>query len=407
MLRHHVSPPLLRRLLALGTASIVLAAPGAAVPDPGALRGVELAGAVPVAEVPAVEPPAVEPPSCAVVAAGLSRREQVGQLMMVAVSSGGMTSGQARTLSRVHAGSVLLLGNSTAGRVRVRRLSSKVHGLAGRPDGVGILLAVDQEGGTVQRLRGPGFDRIPSAREQATWSRARLTSRAERWGRQLRAAGVDADLAPVADVVPRSLERVNQPIGVLRRGYGPKPDVVAAKVRAVVSGMDRAQVATAVKHYPGLGRVRGNTDFVRTVVDRTTTRHDRALRGFRAGAAAGADMIMVSSARYTKIDARRRAVFSPVVLKSMLREDLGYGGVIISDDLTAPGFRDHTPSRRAVLFLRAGGDLMIVGDAAKAARMAAAVRARAATDARFRTELSEKVTRVLQLKARRGLTSCR
>ena len=153
--------------------------------------------------------------------------------------------------------------------------------------------------------------------------------------------------------------------------------------------------------------MRGNTDLVNTVVDRTTTRHDRALKGFTAGTRAGADMVMVSSAYYTRIDSRRRAVFSPVVLKSMLRSDLRYRGVIISDDLTAPGFRDRTPAWRAVSFLAAGGDLMIVGSSSQAAAMATAVQRRAAGDAAFRAELPRKVTRVLQMKARRGLATCR
>lgn len=397
------SPRLLRRLATTGLTAVLVAAswtgpaPGAPVPAHDAARGT----------VPAPEPPVVEVPSCSDLAAAMSRREQVGQLFMVGIGSGGMTAGQARTLSRVHAGSVLLLGTSTAGRGPVRRLSEKVHALPGRPEGVGIMLAVDQEGGTVQRLRGRGFDRIPSAREQAKMSRSRLTAKAARWARQLRAAGVDADLAPVADVVPRRLERVNQPIGVLRRGYGPDPDVVAAKVTAFVTGMQRGGVATAVKHYPGLGRVRGNTDLVREVVDRSTTRHHRSLRAFDAAAAAGTDMVMVSSASYAKIDPRRRAALSPVVVQSMLRGDLGFGGVVISDDLTAPGFRDHTPGQRAVLFLRAGGDLVIVGDTSEAATMASAVRARAARDAEFAAQLPVKVARVLTMKARRGLAGCR
>lgn len=347
------------------------------------------------------------PPTCSSVAASLSLGEQVGQLLMVGISSDGMSSAQTRTLSRAHAGSVILLGNTTAGRAAVRRVSDRVHGLSGKPRGVAIMLAVDQEGGTVQRLRGAGFDRIPSARDQAKLSASSLRTKAERWARQLRAAGVDANLAPVADVVPRSLERVNQPVGVLRRGYGPNPDVVAARASAFIAGMHRGHVAAAVKHYPGLGRVRGNTDYVNRVVDRSTTRHDRALKGFAASAAAGVDMVMVSSAVYTRIDDRRRAVFSPVVLKSMLRTDLRYRGMIISDDLTAPGFRDYSVGTRAVTFLLAGGDLLIVGDPAKAPAMVAAVKKHAAADAVFRRDLPHKVTRVLEMKARRGLVSCR
>ena len=91
------------------------------------------------------------------------------------------------------------------------------------PEGVRTLLAVDQEGGLVQRLKGRGFDRIPAARDQAELSDAELTRRASRWGSQLRAAGISASLAPVADVVPADLAQVNAPIGQLGRGYGASP----------------------------------------------------------------------------------------------------------------------------------------------------------------------------------------
>ena len=76
-----------------------------------------------------------------------------------------------------------------------------------------MMIAADQEGGLVQRLRGPGFSRIPSARQQAKVNDTLLARDAATWARQLKLAGVDADLAPVSDVVPLAWERRNQPIG--------------------------------------------------------------------------------------------------------------------------------------------------------------------------------------------------
>jgi len=345
-------------------------------------------------------------PTCNDLAASLTLSQQIGQLMMVGISSTGLSTSQARILSRGHVGSVILLGNTTVGRRPVKALAGRVHGLAGRPKGVAIMLAVDQEGGQVQRLRGPGFDRMPSARSQTRLSQRTLEARASGWGRQLRAAGVDANLAPVADLVPRSMERINRPVGVLQRGYGPDPDVVAAKVAAFVRGMQKAGVVTAVKHYPGLGRVRGNTDFETHVVDRITTRRDRTLLGFRAGAASGADMVMVSSAYYTRIDPKHRAVFSKTIIGQLLRKDARFTGVVISDDLAAQAVRDYSVGRRAVTFLAAGGDLLIVGDPRLAPTMVAAVKARASSDRTFRAELERKTVRVLTMKARRGLARC-
>jgi beta-N-acetylhexosaminidase len=289
---------------------------------------------------------------------------------------------------------------------RVRDVVARVRAASVRPEGVETLLAADQEGGLVQRLQGPGFDTIPSAVRQAALSDAELGRRAETWGEQLAAAGIDADLAPVADVVPQDLVRVNQPVGQLRRGYGSDPDVVADKVAAFTSGMDDAGVATAVKHFPGLGRVRGNTDTTRDVVDETTTRDDAALRGFRAAVRAGVDMVMVSSATYARIDGRRRAVFSPVVVDGMIRDDLDFDGVVISDDLAAVALQDVPAGQRVVRFVQAGGDLAIVGSAAEARTMARALRVRAERDADFAAQVDRAAARVLRLKQRRGLTDC-
>jgi len=332
--------------------------------------------------------------------------ERVGQLLMVAVSSTGVTPEQAAAVGGTEAGGVILLGNTTAGINSVRQVVVVVRGAAARPQGVEVLLAADQEGGQVQRLKGNGFADIPSAVRQAQLPDAELARNAELWGDQLAGAGIDANLAPVADVVPRELGQANEPIGLLRRGYGPAPGVVADKVAAVVAGMDGAGIATAVKHFPGLGRVRGNTDTARDVVDRVTTRDDAGLAGFRAAVRSGTDMVMVSSATYARIDPRRLAVFSPVVVGEMICGDLGFRGVVISDDLAAAALQEVPAGQRVVRFLEAGGDLAIVGDAAEAQTMAAALLARAERDPEFAALVDQAVARVLAMKLRRGLADC-
>lgn len=346
-------------------------------------------------------------PTCAALAASLTMPQRVGQLLMVGVSSGGLTTRDRGVLAKSQAGSVIFLGNSRAGATQIRRLTRSARAATATPRKIRTLLAVDQEGGKVQRLRGRGFSTMPSALQQAKMSNTKLAQNARVWGRQLKAVGIDADLAPVADVVPRHLVSVNQPIGVLKRGYGPDPSVVARKAGAFVRGMDRAGVATSAKHYPGLGRVRGNTDFSSKVVDSTTTRADASLRGFSGAISARVDMVMASSAYYAKIDRNRRAVFSPIVLQQMLRGDQRFKGVIISDDLSARAVLDLAPGERAVRFLRAGGDLIIVGDPRSVSAMTSAIVTRAKLSRQFAAGVTARATRVLALKARRGLAHCR
>jgi beta-N-acetylhexosaminidase len=343
---------------------------------------------------------------CAQVVAKMSLAERIGQLLMIGVSSGGISASEKTIVEETRAGSIILLGTTTAGARAVRRVVGDVNEATLSPEGVKVMLAADQEGGLVQRLKGPGFARIPSARVQAEQSDAALRGNAYEWGHQLKEVGINANLAPVADVVPMSMVWVNKPIGQLRRGYGPSPKRVAAKVTAFSEGMDRAGVATAVKHFPGLGRVRGNTDFVSRVVDTKTTRDDAALAGFIAAIDAGADMVMVSSAFYNKIDDNHRAAFSSLIMEEMLRKDLGFSGVVISDDLAAAAMRVLPPGERARRFIRAGGDLLIVGDAKLATPMADAIKREASDNPAFEKRVTSSAARVVAMKQRRGLAHC-
>ena len=212
------------------------------------------------AETPTPTPTPTSTPSCVdQKLQTLTLREQAAQLIMTGISASGMTSAQRPIVQKEKPGGVFLLGNG--GSLSHTRTAMAAANTAATVKGVRPLIAADQEGGQIQRLKGPGFDRIPAATVQGSWSTDKLTARAQQWGGQLKQAGVNVDLAPVADVVPTSLKSQNAPIGSLNREYGNTPEEVGPPVQAFVRGMQQADVMTSVKHFPGLGRVRGNTDF--------------------------------------------------------------------------------------------------------------------------------------------------
>lgn len=337
----------------------------------------------------------------------MSVPEQAGQLMMVGIdSNAGLSEATATILTDSHVGSVLLLQNTERGVSGVRRLTDQVRSAAPTVQGTKVMLAADQEGGLVQRLQGPGFDTIPSAAKQSAMSDQELSRRARTWGNQLRSAGIDLDLAPVADVVPAAKVASNEPVGKLGRGYGSDPQVVGRKVNAFIDGMDDADVATSVKHFPGLGEVVGNTDFASGVVDKVTTADSASLDSF-AAALDDADSVMISTATYTRIDPDHRAAFSSAVITDLLRKKMGWQGVVISDDLgAAKAVADLDPGERAVQFVRAGGDIVINADPSVTAAMTKALVAEAKDDPEFADALTSHVTRVLELKADQDLVSC-
>jgi beta-N-acetylhexosaminidase len=199
---------------------------------------------------------------------------------------------------------------------------------------------------------------------------------------------------------------VNQPIGVLHRGYGHDPQTVGSAVVAFIQGMQGAGIATTAKHFPGLGRVVGNTDNTSGVVDSLTGPHDAYLEPFSQAIQAGAPFVMVALATYTRIDPNHLAAFSPAVM-DLLRHDLGFKGVIVSDDLGATkAVEGIDPALRATAFLEAGGDLMIVRGLGVAIQMQRAVVSKATTDPGLRSLVDAAALRILETKRAHGLLSC-
>jgi beta-N-acetylhexosaminidase len=381
--------------LLLGVLPLLLAACAAA---PGPVAGTPAAAAAPSAEPPR--------PSCVdTVLAGLDRRAVAGQLIVVGAPLGAAVGPSVDLVKRLPVGGVLLTGRSRSGVAAVAaRTGALQRAVTGR---VGLLVAADQEGGQVQTLTGPGFTAIPTAVEQGRWSTAKLTDAAAGWGGELKAAGVNLDLAPVSDVLSAQLGPSNLAVGVSRRTFGTEPAAVGSGVLAFSDGLSRAGVAAAVKHFPGLGQVRANTDHTANVRDTTTDADSPWLEPFRRAITAGVPVVMVSSAVYTRIDATQPAAFSRPVVTDLLRTQLGFAGVVISDDLgRAVAVAAVPAAQRAVRFVAAGGDLVLTVDPQTAGPMIDALVAKAATDPEFAAALTASARRVLDLKHAQGLLRC-
>ncbi|MFE0514069.1 glycoside hydrolase family 3 N-terminal domain-containing protein [Streptomyces sp. NPDC058964] len=335
--------------------------------------------------------------------------QRVGQLFMGAVAASKPDQNRIQVLRQYHVGSVFLAGRSTAGTKATKALVDGLQAKADTVSGhrVGLLVSTDQEGGHVQVLSGPGFSTIPTALVQGTWSTSKLTSEAAVWAKQLKAAGVNLNLAPVADVVPSSLGTNNAPIGRYDREFGHTAATVTSHSNAFAEGFAQAKVLATLKHFPGLGYVRGNTDTTANVVDSVTTSRGSSIMPFSSGIKAGAPFVMVSLATYSKIDPKRRAVFSSIVIQDLLRKTLGFKGVVISDDLgNAVAVKTVPPANRALNFLSAGGDLVLTVEPNLVPAMVKAVQNRMAENSGFRTEVEASVHRILTAKQQAGLLYC-
>lgn len=356
---------------------------------------------------PAATPAVTDDPVDCVagVLGSMSLAQQVGQLFMAGVSSTAPTAAQLSLIGSRHLGGVILMGHTSQGVAATRGVTDALQARATSTAGTALFVAVDQEGGNVQVLSGPGFATMPTALAQGSLPTATLRADAASWGRQLLAAGLTLNLAPVLDTVPAALGTANLPIGRYQREFGNTPAVVRTHGLAFAAGMGDARVQATGKHFPGLGRVRANTDTTFGVTDGVTTRGDAYLQPFATAANANITAIMVSEATYSRIDGRR-AVFSPTVMRTMLRGDLGFHGLIISDSMSAAAVSDLTPATRATTFLADGGTIVLDTNATDIPAMVDAVVAMATTDSAFHSTVTEDARLVLTAKYTAGLVSC-
>ena len=311
-------------------------------------------------------------------------------------------------IDRAHVGGVIYLGGWD-GAETVTATSRHLQAQAGpnATAGVKLLIAADQEGGQIRQLRGAGFSDFPSAQTQAGWSPERITAQATTVARELKDVGINVNLAPVTDTVPASLGAANKPIGKWGRQYGSTPAQVSRGANAFITGMKAGGVAATVKHFPGLGRIRENTDFSASgITDTQAGRSDPYLEPFVSGWKAGAQLVMVGSARYPKLDETQRAMFSSAIVTDLLRTQLGWQGVVITDDLNAAAVADLPAGKRATDVIAAGVDIALTGKASDGAVMTSAIATKAAAEPRFAAAVQAAALRVLRLKVDLGLASC-
>lgn len=332
--------------------------------------------------------------------AGMSLDDKVAQMFMVGTSVAGADATTLAAVRDDHVGGIFLHGRSDAGIQATAGLVGQFTSAvgAGRPE---LWVATDQEGGTVQVLSGPGFDDIPSALDQAQQPVASLQASASTWATQLAQAGVNMNLAPVADVVtsPETAQG-NPPIGQLAREYGYDGATVAAYAGAFAEGMRAGGVLPTFKHFPGLGHVGDNTDTTAGVTDDFVTADGPDVGVYETVLHQGAAVVMLSTAIYAKIDPAAPAAFSPTVV-DVLRNGVGFDAVITTDDLSAAQqVQAWSPADRATLAVDAGIDLLLVSaDPSVYPDMHQAVLSRAQSDPAFAAKVEAAARRIVEQKA--------
>jgi beta-N-acetylhexosaminidase len=265
-------------------------------------------------------------------AAALTEEQLAGQRLMVGFDGTALGPELARSIQEWKVAGIVLFSPNIRDPEQLRRLCADAQACAAEAGQPPLLVAIDQEGGTVARLPEP-FTRFPGnpfLNEEGDAERfARVTAR------ELSGAGVNMNLAPVLDLAPDDVDSV-----MARRSFGADPDRVARLGTAVIDGLQRRGVMAVAKHFPGIGRTTLDSHEVQPVLDAAPELLDATdWVPFRAALRAGVAGVMLSHIRYPRIDPDWPASLSRRIALDLLRSRLGFQGVVMTDDMDMKAVR--------------------------------------------------------------------
>ena len=317
----------------------------------------------------------------------LTLEQQVGQLVMLSFAGTTLPEYVRDALRERRAAGAILFGGNIDSRAQLRNLTRALRRAGGRP-----LVAVDQEGGPVRRV--PWAPPFASAREQA--AAGTVHSEALAGARALRASGVNVTFAPVADVPTAGGTALGS------RTFSTDAGEVSSATAAAVLGWRRGGVAPTAKHFPGLGGAAVNTDGGSVTIARARAQLDATdLPPFEAAIEAGVPLVMVGHARYLALDRRWVASQSRRILVGLLRERLGFRGVVVTDSMEAEAsLATGSITRASERAVRAGVDLVLLTGRGSYPRVYEHLLTVARSSAEFRARVRESAARVLALKQR-------
>ncbi|HCA86109.1 MAG TPA: beta-N-acetylhexosaminidase [Streptomyces sp.] len=348
----------------------------------------------------------------------MSLEEKVGQLFVMRVYGHSATapdpgdvaanqkemgvSSAAELIAKYHVGGIIYFAwaHNTRDPHQIADLSNGIQkaGLA-QPTPVPLLISTDQEHGIVARVGLPATLMPGAMALGAHGSRGDARTAARIAGAELAALGIRQNYAPVADV---NVNPANPVIGV--RSFGADPEAVARMVTAQVEGYQAAGVASTAKHFPGHGDTSVDSHYAIPLITHSEEEWERLdAPPFKAAIAAGIDSIMTAHLLFPALDpADDPATLSKPILTGILRERLGYDGVVVTDSLGMAGVRQKYGDERVpVLAIKAGVDQLLNPPDLPVAWNALLGAVRNGEISEARLDLS--ILRVLELKARRGL----
>jgi beta-N-acetylhexosaminidase len=293
--------------------------------------------------------------------------QKIGKMLMVGFhgKSAPPNSPICKAISTYHIGAVILFDFNPVDKRKPKNIATKqqlaklTQSLQRCSHDGKLLIAIDQEGGKVQRLKQKyGFyGKFPKAEDVSKMHQRDIRTTYEKMAKELRSVGVNYNLAPVVDL---SINPKNYVIKGLGRSYGKSPQKVASYAQTFIEAMHTEGVLTSIKHFPGHGSSVGDTH--KGFVDVTHFWKEKELEPYRL-LRNSADTVMVAHVFNKKLDALRPASLSYATVGRKLRGELGFQGVVITDDLQMGAIsKKYTLKETVALAIGASNDILLFGN---------------------------------------------
>ena len=289
----------------------------------------------------------------------MTLEQKVAQMFMVSFFGTQLTEAEISFLREAQPGAVALFGRNATSPTQVAELTNAIQAHAVAAAGLPLLIAVDQEGGLIQHLQ-RGFTRFPAPMLWAASGDGELAyAVGAAMAVEMRAVGVNMNLAPVADLQTY----LRNPI-IRRRAFGNLPEMVAPILVGFIRGLQDNDVVATVKHFPGHGDTSTDSHLRLPIVKHSRDRLDAVeLRPFIAAFDADVEAAMVAHIWYSALDSDSMpASLSPRIVDGLLRTELGYDGIIMTDALDMDAIDTaYSPSEATIRAIAAGNDLIAIG----------------------------------------------
>ena len=282
----------------------------------------------------------------------MTLEEKIGQMMFVGIHGTTLTENTKNNLTSMHVGGIILFDRNMETREQVKALNSSLKDLALNSYSLPLFLSVDQEGGLVTRMKQQTYT-APPATEISKGKPEDAYTHANKTGNDIRELGFNLDFAPVLDIGSRMHGRT----------YGTTPQQVTSFGEQACRGLRDSGVLFTIKHFPGMGRSETDPHTDKSVVNvpqQTILQEDMLpFRHIIDQYPHHQFMVMAGHIRYPAFDAKP-ASLSPVILKQMLRSQLGYQGIVITDDLDMGAVSEgYTPEEIGIVAIQAGTDILL------------------------------------------------